>query len=251
MKLALITGASSGIGAATSRLFAENDIAVLLVGRRSSELIKNVEAIGSLATPFVCDLGNARAVQDMAHTIVQQHGVPDVIINSAGGGAWKTLQATDVTEISSMVEAPFLSSLYVTKAFLPYLLRRDRGVIIHIGSPAAYIAWPSSVGYTATRAALRGLHEGLLQDLTNTGVRSCHVIFGKVDTPYFKVNQIAASKIPWVTKLTPTLSPETCAKWILQVSRHPKPLTVLPFLVRISIAFSSLFPNMMRWIARL
>ena len=69
-----------------------------------------------------------------------------------------------------------------TRLFFRSLLARGRGAFVHVGSPASLMPWPGATAYSASRWALRGLHEALCQDLAGTGVRSCHVLLGEVRT---------------------------------------------------------------------
>ncbi len=250
MKLALVTGASSGVGAATARLFAQNGMTVVMVARREDVLGKLADEIGSKAVPVFCDASDPDAVAKMAEQVIAAHGIPDVIVHSAGAGDWKPLQETEASEALTMIGAPYLASLFVTRAFLPGMLERDSGVLIHINSPAAYVAWPSSVGYTASRAALRGFHEALSQDLVKTGVESCHVVFGKINSPYFETNSVPDEAMPLLSRTMPTLSSEACATYILNVANRPRNLAVAPFMLRFYIVFSRVFPSLTRWLVR-
>jgi short-subunit dehydrogenase len=110
----------------------------------------------------------------------REHGSPSLIVNCAGLGAWKFLEDTPPEESAAMIAAPYLAASNLSHAFLPDMLERRAGLLIHVGSPASRIPWPGATSYSAARWALRGLHEALCQDLVGTGVRSCHVVFGEV-----------------------------------------------------------------------
>ena len=250
MKLILVTGASSGVGAATARAFAENGAKVILVAR-SSEKTSNICAeIGANAIPEPCDAADPNAVDAMAQRVLATHGVPDVIVNCAGAGQWKPLQDTDPDELITMMQAPYFAAAFVTRAFLSDMLDRKSGVIIHVNSPACYVPWPSSVGYTAARFALQGFHEALSQDLAGTGVHSCHAVFGQINSPYFDNNPGILDKMPMLAKTIPTLSPQACAKQITKLADHPKHRIISPWVLRVYIEFGRLFPATTRWLMR-
>ena len=153
-------------------------------------------------------------------------------------------------EAKAMIGAPYLASLFVTRAFLPGMLKRNSGVVIHIGSPAAFVAWPSSVGYTASRAALHGFHEALSQDLVKTGVKSCHVIFGRIASPYFETNTVPETAVPSLSKTMPTLTSEQCAKVLLKIAKNPKRDVAYPAMLSFLIWFNRFFPSVCRWMVR-
>jgi short-subunit dehydrogenase len=251
LKLVLVTGASSGVGAATAREFAKNGAKVILVARSADQLQSLGDEIGELAVPEPCDAADPNAVQAMAKRVMDKHGVPDVIVHCAGAGQWKTLLEAEPSEVITMMQAPYFAASFVTRAFLQGMLDRKSGVIINVNSPACLVPWQSSVGYAAARAALQGFHEALAQDLVGTGVRSCHAIFGKINSTYFDNNPGVIEKMPMIEKTVPTLTPEACAMQLTKLAKHPKHRIVFPWVLRIHTEFGRLFPSTSRWLARL
>lgn len=250
MKLALITGASSGIGAATAREMARLGYRVVLVARSRERLEHIAESIGEAASVEACDASDGDCVLALANRVRSTQGVPDVIVNSAGAGAWKRIEETSPDEAKEMMAAPYFSAFNVTHAFMRGMLARRSGVIVHVGSPASFAAWPSSVGYAAGRGALRGLHEALTADLAGSGVRSCHVIFGRVDSPYFDTNANTADRMPGLARLVPTITPEECARVIARVVRRPKDTTLHPANLRFTYGLFRVIPGVMRRLLR-
>jgi short-subunit dehydrogenase len=139
-------------------------------------------------------------------------------------------------------------SFNVTHAFMDGMLGRNRGVIIHINSPACIVTWPSSVGYTAGRMALRGLHEALYSDLRGTGVRSCHLIFVVVASSYFDRHPGVYEKIPGIARIIPQLSPETCARVIVRLAKRPQRQLTYPFMLRLYAWSYALAPGLLSWL---
>lgn len=251
MKLILVTGASSGVGAATAREFAKNGSKVILVARSADQIQSLGNEIGELAVPEPCDAADPKAVDEMARRVLDKHGVPDVIVHCAGAGQWKTLLEAEPSEVITMMQAPYYAASFVTRAFLQGMLDRKSGIIINVNSPACLVPWRSSVGYAAARAALQGFHDALAQDLAGTGVRSCHAIFGKIDSPYFDNNPGVLDKMPMLAKTIPTLSPEACAMKLTRLAERPKHRIVSPWVLRVHTEFGRLFPGTTRWLARL
>ena len=250
MKLAVITGASSGIGAATARLLAAKGTEVVLVARSRSDLERVAGEIGDNAIVEVCDASDGEAVLTMAERIRRQHGIPDVIVNSAGAGAWDWIENTPPAEAARMMQAPYLAAYNLTHAFMNDLLARRSGVIIHVNSPVSFAAWPGCTGYAAARWALRGLHEALCMDLWRTGVRSCEVVFGQVSSAYFERNAGALERMPGIARTVRTLSPAECARVIERVARRPRRQVVYPFMLRFYYWNYAVLPWVTRWLLR-
>src|SRR5215469_1890751 len=165
MSLAVITGASSGIGADAARHISAAGYRVILVSRGEAQLHRVAQSIGSNAVAEQCDASNGEEVLALAGRIRQKFGIPDVIVNCAGAGQWKRIENTSPDEALAMVRAPYLAAFNMSHAFMQDMLARRSGILVHVNSPASIFPWPSSVGYTAARWALRGLHESLCQDL--------------------------------------------------------------------------------------
>lgn len=145
-----------------------------------------------------------------------------------------------------MMAAPYFAAFHLNYALLPGMLKRGSGHLIHVGSPASIAPWPGATGYTAARFALRGLNEALNQDLHGTGVRTSHMVFGKVSSGYFEHNPGTEALIPWANRFAPTLTPEQCARRIMVLIRRPKREAIYPWMVRCFFAF----PRMTRWLGR-
>jgi NAD(P)-dependent dehydrogenase (short-subunit alcohol dehydrogenase family) len=161
-----------------------------------------------------CDASSGEEALALADRVRRTHGAPDVIVNCAGAGQWKLIEDTAPEEALAMLQAPYLAAFNMTHAFMREMLERRSGVLIHVNSPASIFPWPSAVGYTASRWALRGLHESLCQDLAGTGVRSCHLVLARVDSPYFEHNPGVAEAVPGIARMVRTLSTEECGRVI-------------------------------------
>lgn len=250
MRLAVISGASSGVGRASAELFVRNGFKVVMLARSADKLARIAKALGENAVAIPCDLADAKAVEDVAATVMKEHGVPDVLINSAGAGQWKRIEDTSGHEVVEMLNAPYMAAFNLTRVFVKDMIARGSGVILHVNSPASMVVWPNAAGYTAARWALRGLHEALLQDLYGTGVKSCHVIFSRVDSEYFDNNPGVLDHMPVADKLVPSLTPEVCARHLLHLSDNPRKSAVYPALLRVVLPLHRIWPSLFRWVLR-
>ena len=244
LKTVLITGASGGVGAAAAMAFAVKGYRVILVARSADALDTVAQTIGEAAIAAPCDA----AVAVLAAGL---DAVPDVIVHCAGAGQWKQVQDTTPDEARQMMDAPYHAAFNVTRAFLAGMLARGSGTIIHVNSPACVAPWPSSVGYAAARAALRALHSAMAQDLVGTGVKSSHVIFGRIASPYFDNNPGVVEKMPKIAGTIPTLSVDACARVLVDLARRPRYEVIVPFTLRLTCMMAVVFPRFSRWLLRL
>ncbi len=253
-KVVLITGASSGIGEALSELAAKQGARVVLAARTGEKLDRiaaRIHQAGGEALPLAADLTDPAAVSRMAATIRRKMGEPDVIVNNAGAGAWKYLDETSPEEALRMIEAPYLSSLYVTRAFLDEMLKRDSGHIVNVTSAASFFAWPGATGYTAARWAVRGFSEALSCDLHSTGVRTTLALFAKVSSDYWRHNPGSEARVPKAQKMIRVLSPVESARAVLHGIRRNRRQVVQPWTLKFILFQARLFPGTTRLLMNL
>lgn len=252
-RVAVVTGASSGIGAATAQALGARGWTVVLVARRRAALDRvagRVQIAGGRAVVEALDAADAAAVAAMARRVVEQHGTPRLIVNAAGAGAWQWPEDTPPVAMERMLDAPYRAAYHLTHAFLPALLAQRAGTLIHVGSPASLMPWPGATGYAVSRWALRGLHESLRQDLAGTGVVSSHVIFGEVATEYFAVNAGARERRPAIGRIVRVATAAECAEVILRTLERPRPQVLHPPLLRVLAVVHHLAPAVTRWVLR-
>ena len=248
--LVLITGASSGIGAATAKAMARIGGRVVLLARTQAALEKvaaDISASGGQARAYQIDLTDAEAVATVAKNITAQIGTPDILINNAGAGRWLFVEETSPAEAVEMMAAPYFAAFYLTRAFLPDMLRRGSGHIVNITSPASRIVWPGATAYTAARWAMRGFTEALRSDLRGSRLRVTLAVLGKVSSTYWEHNPGSEERLPKIATLIPTLTPEHAATAIVRgVERNAREI-VAPPMLRFIYLQHSLFPRLVEW----
>jgi NADP-dependent 3-hydroxy acid dehydrogenase YdfG len=248
-KTALITGASSGIGAATARALAEAGARVLLVARRAAELEHVAGSIRpGAATTYPVDLRNASAVADLAERITATVGTPDIIVNNAGSGQWKFVEETTPEEAVQMMAVPYFATFYVTHAFLPGMLRRNTGHIVNVSSVASRFVWPGATAYTAARWAVRGFTEALRADLARTKIGVTLFESGVVQSPYWEHNPGSRERVPKMGKLVPELTSEAAARAIVRGIERQQKLVVVPLMMKLTHWQHAVFPGVVQWL---
>ncbi len=250
-RTAVVTGASSGIGAATARALAADGWRVVLVARRAERLaglVGEIERCGGEALAEPLDAANGSSVDAMAERVRATWGGAGLVVNSAGAGAWRFLEETTAEQVDAMAGAPYLAAAHTSRAFLGGMIASGSGRLVHIGSPASVLPWPGATAYTASRWALRGLHEALRQDLRGTGVTSSLIYFGEVTSEYFAANPGSHDHIPKAGAWLPVTSPERCAEVVLGVVRRPRAVVFHPLPLRLMAWCAAVAPGPLRWL---
>ena len=181
---ALVTGASSGIGAATARRLAKDGFDVVVAARRKDRLTRIAEEIGGRA--YCLDITDAVAVRDLAVTLA----ACDVLVNNAGGalGA-ESIGLVNPAEWQQMFSVNVLGTLRVTQALLPLLRAGDGGTIVNITSTAAFVNYEGGSGYSAAKHAEHALTQTMRLELCGEPVRVVEIAPGMVRTEEFALNR--------------------------------------------------------------
>jgi NADP-dependent 3-hydroxy acid dehydrogenase YdfG len=181
----LITGASTGIGAATARLAAEQGHRVVLAARSTDKLETLASELGGAdrALAVACDVSDYGQQEAMVRRALDAFGRIDAAFANAGFGGPRGFEANDPDDMRAMVLTNVLGAAYTVRATLP-ALKQSTGHILLTGSVAGRRAIPGSL-YSSTKWAITGMGESLRQDVDGTGVRVTVVEPGMVDTPFF------------------------------------------------------------------
>lgn len=179
--LAVVTGASSGIGAATARRLAAEGFEVLCAARRTDRVAALAEEIGGRA--ITCDVTDADSVAALAREVGARL---DVLVNNAGGAFGSTPVAeADTEQWRAMYEVNVIGLMQVTRALLPALIASGAGVVCNVGSTAGRVAYEGGGGYTAAKHGTKVVTETLRLELFDQPVRVCEVAPGMVRTDEF------------------------------------------------------------------
>ena len=215
--LAVITGASSGIGEAAARRFIQAGYRVALLARRQERLEKLQKELGSAVFIFPIDITLKESVFKLIDTIEAEIGPIDVLINNAGCGfGLEPAQECNIEEWEQCVDVNINGLLYVTRAALPYMVRRNAGHIINIGSVAGSYPYPGGNVYGATKAFVSQFSLNLRADLLGTQVRVSCIEPGLVAGTEFFVKRFRGDekRAEKVSAQTVPLTPEDIAETI-------------------------------------
>lgn len=212
-RLALVTGASRGIGAAAARALAEAGARVVRVSRTLPGYPEE------LYLDLRCDLTDQAEVEDLATRVLGAQGVPRVVVNNAGGFLLQPLERTTTAQFDEQIALNLRGSFLLARAFLPAMRQAGGGCFISIGSVADHTAFPENAAYAASKYGLRGLHETLAQEYRGTGVRLTLVSPGATDTSIW--DPFDPEHRPGFPPRAAMLSPEDVADAVLFAATRP------------------------------
>ena len=190
-KIALITGATSGIGEACARKFAQGGYDLILTARRADKLAllkEELEAEGTAVQTLVFDVRDADAAAQALTTVEERWSQVDVLINNAGLalGLEKEYEG-DPEDWNTMIDTNIKGLLTMTRLVVPGMVKRNQGHVINIGSVAGDAAYAGGNVYCATKAAVKAITDGLRIDVVESAVRVTNIKPGLVETNFSNV----------------------------------------------------------------
>ncbi len=188
-KIALITGASSGIGKACAEILAKNGIDVIITARRLERLIELEKQLstdyGIRILPLKLDVTKKNEVFDLLDNLPEEWKDIEILINNAGlSKGLEKLQDGEINNWEVMIDTNIKGLLYVTKAILPRMVKRNSGTIVNIASIAAHETYPGGNVYCATKAAVLHLSKALRMDVLGKDIRVISIDPGMVETEF-------------------------------------------------------------------
>ncbi len=190
-QIVLITGASSGIGAACAKIFAASGAKLILAARRLEKLQQLIETLNIKLSDVLTvklDVRDRIAVESTISTLPPEFSHIDILINNAGlSRGLDKLHEGDFQDWEEMIDTNIKGLLYLTRYVVPGMVQRGKGHIINIGSIAGHQTYPNGNVYCGTKAAVKAISEGLKQDLLGTPIRVTSVDPGMVETEFSNV----------------------------------------------------------------
>lgn len=193
-KIALITGASRGIGKGIALKFAQQGATILLVGRKMPDLeaaAEEIRALGGKADCFTADVAKEDDVTHLVDQVMAKYGRVDILVNNAGISKEMPLMEMPVSVFDEIMTTNMRSVMLVTKAILPHMVEQKGGSIINIGSGAALRGLPGSVAYSASKAAVVCFTQALGDEVRKVepSIRINAICPGPVDTELFQKSE--------------------------------------------------------------
>src|SRR5713101_2833303 len=221
-RVAIVTGASSGIGEATARALAGAGFAVVLGARREDRLMAVARELGGRGLPL--DVRDPASIEAFVGAITAEYGQVEILVNNAGlaAGLQPVAEGSDDDWVQ-MMETNVLGVLRLTKAMLPLLRRAPRSHIVNLGSVAGFEVYPGGVGYTASKHAVRAVTRTLRLELVGEPIRVSEIEPGMVETEFslvrFKGDQQRAAAVYQGMKPLTGADVADCIVWA--VTRPP------------------------------
>ncbi len=252
-KVALITGASAGIGEATAHALARRGCGLILAARRL-ELLERLSARlelenpGVPALPLRLDVSDRESVQDAVRAGLDRFARIDILVNNAGIGRLDWLEKLDpVTQVAAQIEVNLLGPILMARAVLPAMMARREGHILNVASVAALIAPPTYSVYSASKFGLRGFSEGLRREVQPWGIRVSVLCPGPVRTD-FANDGVERRKTPITTPRWLQLTAAEVGEAIAGLILRPRPSLVIPAILRPAVALNGVAPGFIDWL---
>ena len=227
-----VTGATSGIGLCIAEAYAKHGDNVLISGRRA-ELLGEVQARlskehGVRVETLVLDVRSREDVKSKVPTAIEAFGGIDVLVNNAGlAQGLDPFQDSTVEDAVTMINTNVLGLLYVTKAVLPFMIDKNEGHIVNMGSTAGIYAYPGGAVYCATKAAIKMLADGIRMDTIATDIKVTTIQPGIVETPFSEVRFHGdAERAASVYAGIDAVQPQDVADVVLYVTNQPKRMQI-------------------------
>jgi short-subunit dehydrogenase len=222
--IALITGASSGIGRATARELAQRGVHVVLTSRREDrlqELASEIASAGGTVTVRRLDVTDRQALRGTVADIERQCGVIEILVANAGEYIRGEAATLGSRPFEQSMAINFYGALDLIYEVLPSMLRRKAGHIVVVSTVDAKKGLPLDAPYVAAKAAITGFMDVLRQELRGSGVHVTTVLPGRVDTP-----MIQHLRVPWIS---PKISPNRVARALVRAIERNRAEVIVPW----------------------
>lgn len=248
-KVAVVTGASMGIGEAIAGLFAAQGASVVLLSRDAARVEAARLRIGfaDRTAAFSCDVRHREEIDRVLGLTLHHFHRVDIWVNNAGHGLLDSVATMDMAACHDMFETNFFGTVTAMQAVIPIMRQQGSGTIINISSVAGHIPLPFHAAYSATKFAMNAIGKGARLELQGTGIHVLTVCPGYVNTK-FSENVVKGREQKTVRPSTARgITAERVAEATLQGYRKQKREVVVPWTMHIPIKIYQLFPAFVEW----
>jgi short-subunit dehydrogenase len=217
-QVVIVTGASSGIGAALVKVFSKKGAHVVLVARRRNRLEEVSQECAGESLIVIADLTKEADRKSVIQQTLDRWGRIDILINNAGRGMYGRFAASSETDWRQLFEINLFSAVFLTQDVLPIMQAQAKGLVINMASIGGLIAHSDNVTpYVASKHAMVGFSRGLSRDLVDQGIRVLAVCPHLTDTDFFNVSKGAGEMAPIIVKFKDVMdSPQQVAHGIIE-----------------------------------
>ena len=218
----VITGASSGIGAATARAASRAGARLVLAARREDRVRELADELGD-AIAVRCDVTDEAQVADLVHSALDRFGRIDVVVNNAGQGLQATIDQISLDDFRALLELNLVAPLAMMKAVLPTMRRRNAGTIVNVSSGTTLADVPGTGAYVASKIALERLSAVARNELDGTGIVVSTMLPFATDTEFLTSIRAGRADAEAMTAGAVFDTPEQVADAILDLIRSEEP----------------------------
>lgn len=247
-KVAIVTGASSGIGEATAREFGREGAKVVIAARRVDKLQALAQEINAMGHGAEClvvqaDLSKLEDIQSMIDQTLNRFGRIDILVNNAGFGRLDWLEKLDpIKDIQAQIDVNVMGVIQTTRLVLPVMIKQRLGSIINMCSMAGLIGTPTYTIYAASKHAVHGFSEALRREVKPWGIDVSMIYPGGVVTEFGQHAGIKRKTKATTPKFL-LLTAEAVARAVVKLVRRPRPMWIIPWLWSVTALLNKLFPS--------
>jgi NADP-dependent 3-hydroxy acid dehydrogenase YdfG len=242
-KVVLITGASSGFGAAAAKRFAQEGCKIVLAARRIErleEMANEMNATGENALPIAVDVTQPAQIDTMVNAALTHFGRIDILFNNAGFGRLDWFEMLDpVKDIQAQITVDLLGVIWTARAVLPLMYKQGSGHIINMSSLAGWAAPPLYTVYSAAKFGVRGFTEALRREAAPLGVRVSAIYPGSAATEFQTHIGQNKAKRRFRSPRWLSLTAEDVARAVVDLAKRPRRRLILPWMMMFSLIINS------------
>ena len=253
-KVAIITGAGSGIGRASAMLFAKEGARVVVADiddKGGNETVVAIHRVAGDASVFVhTDVSVASEAENLIETAMDSYGKIDILFNNAGFGSIDFLEDLDPErDISTQVQVNLTGLMLVTRAVLPHMIAQGEGHIINMASVSAWIPAPTYTVYSATKAGVRAFSNALRREVRQHNIKVSALYPAPSKTEFNWSVSRNHRKPRWFKYIF--IPSEIISQRVVDLAERPRRSVTIPFWFRLIGIFDQVFPGVMDWFVKM